>query len=208
MKSSPFDLRAGRRCLRVIGTGVLSVALLAPLSVTHAQSLADQTQSTSDRKLGPMNVIAVNPFLPLFGYFAGEYERSVTDAVSFAVSGSHIKPDNTRYTNLDFKVRIYPSERGLEGFNVAASLGVANIKNTDVYYDCGIIEPTNGCPPRDPFGAGAFAVELGYQWLLGPSKVMVVSVGGGAKRYLASESKFQGTERVLPTVRLTVGYAF
>jgi hypothetical protein len=44
--------------------------------------------------------------------------------------------------------------------------------------------------------------------MLGPSKVTVVSVGGGAKRYLGSDDKFRDINRVMPTLRLNVGYAF
>ena len=62
------------------------------------------------------------------------------------------------------------------------------------------------CPK--PFTTGSFAIEVGYQLLLGPSKVTAVTVGGGAKRFLGGDSKFDGVERVIPTLRLSIGYAF
>lgn len=184
----------------------IAAALGIVLSTIPAQSLAGQS-----RGVGPSNIVSANPFLPLFGYFQGEFEHFLRSSVAVAVAGSHIKFGNEKYTNLDAKVRLYPTERGLEGFNVAVSLGVANIKDDDGSYgDCVFEpEPAPPCPLiYQKFGAGAFAVEMGYQWLLGPSKVMAVSVGGGAKRYIASKEKFQNTEQVVPTVRLTIGYAF
>jgi hypothetical protein len=187
--------------------------LLATLCLTwrplYAQSLAQQTRGIARPGVGPGHVISVNPFLPLLGYFAGEYEQRVTPAVAVAVAGSHTKPGDTRYSNLDAKVRLYPSETALRGFNVAASLGIANIKDEpDVVCEVVLGIDASCDPSSKAFTTGTFAVEAGYQWLLGPSRVTAVSVGAGAKRYLGSESKFRGVERVLPTLRLSIGYAF
>jgi len=190
----------------------ISASLTVPLSVASAQTLAQQTQPVAKSATGPGHIISVNPFLPLFGYFAAEYEQRVSPVVSLALSGSHIKPDNTRYTNVDAKARLYPSETALRGFSFAASLGFARIEQTNSY-DCVFVpegDPFFGgaCPSSEPFNTGSFAIELGYQWLLGPSKITAVTVGGGAKRYLGDESKFQNVERVMPTLRLSIGYAF
>lgn len=193
------------RAMRPVAVALVLAGVALPLIATTApaQSLEQQTVMRE----GPLNVISANPFLPLFGYFSGEYERSVTNAISVTLATSHIKPVNeVTYTNFDLKVRMYPAERGLEGFNFAASLGTARIKDGEGRFDCAT--PELGCPIRPAFNAGAFAIELGYQWLLGPSKVMAVSIGGGAKRYIGSSDNFQSIERVLPTLRLNVGYAF
>ncbi len=179
------------------------VALLlvsAPFRNLSSQTLAQQTRQSAS---SPTRIISANPFLPLLGYFAAELEQRLSNAASVAVSGSHIEPDNARYTNVDLKGRLYPTERGLHGFNMAASLGFARIRQTEDF-ECAA-EP---CPAPKAFSTGSFAVELGYQWLLGPSKVTVVSVGGGAKRYLGSDDKFTSINRVMPTLRLNVGYAF
>lgn len=191
-----------------LGTILAATLCVMPRSVT-AQSLAQQTRALSRPGVGPGHVISVNPFLPLLGYFAGEYEQRITPSVAVAVAGSHIKPGDTRYTNLDAKLRLYPSETALRGFNVAASLGIANIKDEPDFF-CDIVPGVGGdcASPAKAFTTGTFAVEAGYQWLLGPSRVTAVSVGAGAKRYLGSDSKFHGIERVLPTLRLSIGYAF
>ena len=160
----------------------------------------------------PSHIISVNPFLPLFGYFAGEYEQRVTPTLALALAGSHINPNDTKYTNVDAKLRLYPSETALRGFNIAVSGGAARIEDTN-QNDCFIgigssFDPTSSCGSRPAFTTASFAVEVGYQWLLGPSRSTAITVGGGAKRYLGSQSKYQGIERVMPTLRLTIGYAF
>ena len=170
------------------------------------QTLAQQTQRATTDIDGPGRIISANPFLPLLGHFAAEYEQRVNPSVAFAISTSHVKPDNIRYTNVDVKARLYPSERGLNGFNIAASLGMARIAER-LDFDCApsMIDP---CTQPEPFTTPSFAVEVGYQWLLGPSRVTAVTVGGGAKRFLGSESKFEYVDRVIPTLRLSIGYAF
>ncbi len=194
-----FSLSTGLR-----SPGLLAVPfLLAPLAGVSSQTLAEQTRQSAASADGPSRIISANPFLPLIGYFAAEFEQRLTPAVSFAISGSHIKPDDARYTNGDIKARLYPTERGLDGFNMAASFGFARIRKTD-----GLECAAEPCVLPKAFSTGSFAIELGYQWMLGPSKVTVVSVGGGAKRYLGSDDKFRDINRVMPTLRLNVGYAF
>lgn len=191
------------RVLRVLSMAAL---LLAPTATAAAQTLAAQTRNIGITN-EPAHVISVNPFLPLFGYFAAEYEQRIRPSVSLAISGSHIELDD-RYTNLDAKLRLYPSERGLRGFNIASSLGYARVHDQS-FFECAIDVLASGdCGTPKPFSTGTFAVEIGYQWLLGPSRSTAVTVGGGAKRYLGS-SRFYGTvPRVLPTMRLNIGYAF
>ncbi|MBL0170856.1 MAG: hypothetical protein IPP90_09025 [Gemmatimonadaceae bacterium] len=191
---------------------ILLFAVLAwPAAHASAQTLAQQTRRVGGTIDGPGHVLSANPFLPLLGYFAAEYEQRVSPSVALALAGSHIKPDRTRYSNLDAKARLYPSETALRGFNIAASLGIARIDPNDEF-DCAIFlegDPNfTSCQSPKPFTTGSFAIEVGYQWLLGPSRVTAVTVGGGAKRYLGAESKFTQVDRVIPTLRLSIGYAF
>src|SRR6476661_1227413 len=116
----------------------LLLAIAAP-AVTSAQGLRDLPASTGSDSKG--HIISTNPFLPLFGFFSAEYEQRVKDNVSFAIAGSHLDFDN-RYTNLDVKLRLYPNDQALEGFGIAASLGVARIHNNG---DCDAIENFSGC---------------------------------------------------------------
>ncbi len=195
--------RAMRRAFLAL-LSVVSASAVVPVSHASAQTLAQQTRRPAGPADGPSRIISANPFLPLLGHFAAEFEQRLSSAASIALSGSHIQPDNARYVNADIKGRLYPTEQGLYGFNMAASIGFARIRQTEGF-DCALIDP---CIGPKAFSTGSFAVELGYQWMLGPSKVTVVSVGGGAKRYLGSDAKFENINRIMPTLRLNVGYAF
>jgi hypothetical protein len=189
---------------------LVSTLLISALTarVASAQSLATQTRALS-RDGGHSHIIFVNPFLPLLGYFAGEYEQRLSPALSLSVAGSQIKPDHVRYSNLDAKFKLFPSEQALWGFNVAASVGVARLEDTDsTYYCVSALFSNSECPTQKPFVAPTFAVETGFQWLLGPGRTTAIAVSGGAKRYLGSESKYDNITRVLPTLRLEIGYAW
>ena len=188
-----------------------TVAILALLlsasgssSVLSAQSLSERTVFQQTAETGPSNIISANPFLPLFGYFSGEYEHRIKANLSFALSGSYVRFDE-RYTNFDAKLRLYPNDKALEGLGISASLGFARIQKNEVY-----------CPTDIPcenqkrsFNTPSFAIGLDYQFLLGKSRSTSVTIGIGAKRYLAgSREDYQGVERVIPTGRLSIGYGF
>jgi hypothetical protein len=191
----------------------VTVATLLPVLSASAQSLAQQTRRLSAPGDGPTRVISVNPFLPLFGYFSGEFEQRIAPNVSVAVGASHTKFDDTKRSNVDLKARLYPTERGLQGLGVAASLGYAHIKDdTEVFCaPTDIVDPLCASTNK-AFNTGSFAIEASYQWLLGPSRKTAITVGGGAKRYFGSDSNYENStssiERVVPTLRLSIGYAF
>jgi hypothetical protein len=44
--------------------------------------------------------------------------------------------------------------------------------------------------------------------LLGTNRATAVTMGGGVKRYFVSDANDGGINRIMPTLRLTVGYAF
>lgn len=183
-----------------------ALALTAAAGSAGAQTLSEQTATLT----GPSRFISTNPFLPLFGFFSAEYEQRIKENVAFAVAASHVKYDD-RYTHLDAKLRLYPNDRALEGFSLASSLGLAWIKRDrdDLY--CIPIGSGSGCPgrPDRTFTTPSFAVELGYQWLLGRSRSTAITAGFGVKRYLGgSKSDFDGIQRVLPTGRISIGYGF
>ena len=192
-----------RSLVRLIACASLAVTPALAPSLAHAQTLSEQTASAGP---GPSRFISVNPFLPLFGYFSGEYEQRIKDNVAFALSGSHTRFDD-RYTNIDAKLRLYPNDKALEGFAMASSLGMAWIKRDQDDFDC----PFDPCTPTvfKTFATPSFAIELSYQWLLGRSRSTSITTGFGAKRYLGgSRTDFSGIERVLPTARLSIGYGF
>ena len=199
--SNPFAASA-RTLVAAVGV-TLGTALCAVASTAGAQTLREQTRPATPST----HILSVNPFLPLFGYFQGEYERRLQDNLSLAVAGSYVRYDEY-YTNLDVKLRLYPQDRALDGFGIAAGLGVGSAKPDDVIYDCAVIPECVERPGRR-VSAPTFSVEAQYQWLLGRTRRTALSVGGGAKRYFFSDDDLQGRiERVLPTARFTIGYVF
>lgn len=183
------------------------LALCVAGSMVQAQgSLREQTATAGAT---PRQVISVNPFLPLAGYFQGEYERRVQDNVSVAVSASFAKFDSRRYQNLDVKLRLYPQERALEGLGLAAGLGLGRALEDDELLPC---EPVETCTPQLKPGkyasAPTFSVEGQYQWLFGRTKATAVTVGGGVKRYFFGNDAAQNIQEFVPTGRLTIGWAF
>jgi hypothetical protein len=191
-----------RRTVCTAGAVVLASATFAPMAPLFAQgSLRDQTRVTS----GPSHIIAINPFLPLLGFFQGEYEHRLKPNVSFALAGSYVRFDDY-YTNVDAKLRLYPQECALHGFGMAAGLGYGAVRRRDPI--CDIITGETCQRDRTTESAPTFSVEGQYQWLLGSTESTAVTVGGGVKRYFISDERSGGILRVLPTMRLTIGYAF
>jgi hypothetical protein len=175
-------------------------ALMLGVATTQAEAQA------------PTRIVSINPFLPLAGSFQGEFETRIRDNMSVAVSGSYLAfgdDNDDNFTNADIKLRLYPSERALQGFGIAAGLGVG--RQTAVEEFVCLEGATVECINRRVSASGAtFSVEMQYQWLLGTSRNTAVTVGGGAKRYYIDESRngINLFTNYVPTLRLTVGYAF
>lgn len=185
----------------------LSSMLFAQASWLHAQgSLREQTRSI--RGGTPQRIVAVNPFLPLAGYVQGEFEQRVADNTSLAVAGSYVPFNDRAYTNLDVKLRLYPSDRALQGLGIAAGVGVGRARQNDQDIVC-ITTPCNAFQGKT-LTAPTFSIEAQYQWLLGKSRSTAIAVGGGMKRYYFDENDTagRGVSRLLPTGRLTIGWAF
>lgn len=170
--------------------------------------------STALQAQGPSKIVSINPFLPLAGYFQGEFEARVRDNLAVAVSGAHMRLDDL-YSSVDVKLRFYPSGRALQGFGLSMGLGYGRVENDDLSYDCLAFPPgeSGGCAdPRGESTTGPTAsVEAQYQWLLGKSRNTAVTFGAGAKRYYIDDNGLYGSDlyqEFVPTLRLTIGYAF
>jgi len=179
------------------------IACAVGFAVVTAMSTTAQAQAS------PTRIIAINPFLPLVASFQAEFEKKLQDNLSVAVSASHIAlrgDDSDRFTNADVKLRLYPAERGLEGFGIAAGAGVGH-QSAVTYLDC--LAANEPCRDTRATRIGpTFSVEMQYQWLLGKNQHTAISAGGGAKRYFISNTASGSFNEFMPTLRLTVGYAF
>jgi len=189
-----------------VRTAAFVGALAIGATTLSAQTLREQTTGPSTAM--PTRVISVNPFLPLFGYFQAEFEQRVAKNASIGISGAHMKLDDL-YTSVDVKLRLYPQERVLENLGISAGLGYGRVKRQDAISCVDPLVDILPCPDgKASESAPTFAVEAQYQWLLGAGRSTAVAIGGGAKRFFISDEKSVGIERVVPTLRLTIGYAF
>lgn len=172
-------------------------------------SLREQTQASTSGT--PRRIIAINPFLPLLGSFQGEFEQKLRDNLSVAVSGSYIAPDedDEHFTSADVKLRLYPSEKALRGFGIAAGLGVGRQSQIESFACPAIVGYVCNDQRRRVTGP-TFSVEMQHQWLLGSKRSTAVTIGGGAKRYFIDDSPqgYEVFDQFMPTLRLTIGYAF
>ncbi len=158
----------------------------------------------------PSRIVSVNPFLPLAGSFQGEFEQKVRDNLSVAVSASYLALDDSdRFTNADLKLRLYPSEKALQGFAIASGIGVGRQSDSE-YTVCPAVFPSDCVSRRGSVTGPTFSVEMQYQWLLGSKRSTAVTIGGGAKRHFIDDAPdgYNQYEQVMRTLRLTIGYAF
>jgi hypothetical protein len=193
--------------LRQAAFTTVAVALL--MITAPAPAVAQET-----RPADPTRVISINPFILLFGWFSGEYEQRITPTLAVAVAGSHVElfDDDVGYTNLDAKVRLYPNERALQGFGLGVSLGFTQLRAREYQYDDSCrFEPFECQEPIERFetySSPSLGVEITYQWLLGTRKATAITVGGGAKRFISSKADIGNNQLIIPTGRISVGYAF
>ena len=153
-----------------IRTTALIGAVAFGATTLSAQTLRDQTSGPT--AASPTQIISVNPFLPLFGYFQAEYEHRVAKNASIGISGAHMKL-NDIYTSVDVKLRLYPQERVLQNLGISAGFGFGRVKGDDDI-GCGVTLITP-CPDgKASASAPTFGVEAQYQWLLGASRSQAI----------------------------------
>lgn len=195
-----------RRCIvRSLAIASLLVPTFAFGQATSTPtSVGASTVTTSTSAVRPSTVISVNPFLPLAGYFQGEFERRLRDNLAFAIGASHVWYGEGT-TNVDAKLRLYPQEKAPYGLGLAAGLGMGHQRVTE-YTDVACL--AIGCPQPGRTVVSktspALSMEIHYQWMLGRKQNTAVGFGFGAKRYV-SGGPFP---EFVPTGRLTIGYAF
>ena len=184
-----------------------SITLSAALLVAAAPALAQPSPRVVTVPEGPAHVFTVNPFFLLAGWIAVEYEQRLSPSLSLGGGFNHTEYSDDRYTDFDFKARLYASEHALRGLSIGLSLGGSSI-NIANYEIC--TPAFGGCniPLKRTISSPSIGIELNYQWLLGSSRHTAIAVGFGGKRFLASDETLRGTGRVIPTFRLGLGYGF
>ncbi|MEP6766490.1 MAG: hypothetical protein ABJB66_19405 [Gemmatimonadaceae bacterium] len=157
---------------------------------------------------GPSHALTLNPFFLLAGWVSAEYEQRINPSVTLGGAFNHQSFDDDRYSDFDFKARLYATEHAMRGFSIVMSAGVSSIRISNNDYFCDFLNSSNCSPTKKTVTSPSLGVELNYQWLLGTARHTAVAIGFGGKRYLASEETLNGSNKVIPTFRLGIGYAF
>jgi hypothetical protein len=195
----------------------LLFVIASPVAAQSAESVMRSDSTAPLRASNPnmprVTIVSINPLAVFALHFTGDIEHRISRAASvgLGVTASGID-DYNDYRALDFKVRYYPAERVLQGFSLAATIGLGT---TNGGYNYDFIALPNG-EVRDVRNSKPgrivrplIGTELSYQWLLGPSRRFVTVLGLGAKRRLGSEGPVDPLNiPVLPTARVNIGVAF
>jgi hypothetical protein len=142
-------------------------------------------------------VLSTNPLGVVLKWFNVEYERKLGPAVTFGGSASHF--GDLDQSNAAVLVRWYPQQSALEGFYLGARAGAYRFETYT--YDLRSLRRQTSVMP----GAG---VEVGYNWLLGPKRNVIVGTGFGLTRISGSGESYSTAPSVLPGLRMNVGIAF
>jgi hypothetical protein len=186
-----------------------AVAVLVAPAVLTAQSGQPST-GDADRPATRdyQQVLSFNPFLLPFGWFAGEYERAVSPAVTVGIGGAYVSDaafddddddsEDGRDTWVEGKVRYFPNERAPRGFSVGLTAGFHSARNDGFLFEAAEVRSD---------GAPTFGVTADYDWLLGRRRRFAVGIGLGFKRVLADASN-SPLAQVYPDGRVQIGIAF
>lgn len=175
----------------------LTRAAVVALALTLALPAGLRAQETAPKN----QVLSINPLVLIFGGVSGEYERRVGAGTAVALGLSYYTFDDADYLSVEGKYRFYPSGEALRGFSVAGTGGFSHVGDDSacegIFDDC-----------TDSGNALTVGVELNYQWLLGRERNFAVTLGGGAKRLFFLGDEVEDASVGVPTLRLSIGYAF
>lgn len=166
---------------------LLACALLAAPAAAQRDSLRTQ-------------VVAAYPLHAAVHFLAAEYERTAGGSATLGVGAAYFalgrRDDVVRYAAVDVKARYYPGADPLRGVSLALTAGPSWLKFGDDY--------ARNLRWARGVGIGA---EVARSHLLGAEQRVHVGYGAGAKRLFWMD-EVGAKVVVVPSVRLSVGYAY
>jgi hypothetical protein len=175
--------------IRRFAAALLGCALLSAPGAAQEDTQPLRTQA-----------ISILPLHAAFGFYAGEYERMVGQTATLGVGGSYFslgdRTDGFFYSTVEAKARYYPSADPLRGLSFGVTAGPTFLRERDGW---------NGT--RDSHTALGIGFEIAKSHILGQDQRFYYGYGGGFKRLFYSEEGSRG-ETTIPTLRLSIGYAF
>lgn len=169
---------------RISATLLMACAFALPAAAQ--QQPADTTQAVRTQAL------SILPIHAMIGFYAGEYERTVGPTATLGIGASHFDLSSTAFTygTAEAKLRYYPSGDPLRGLSFGVTAGPTFISSGE----------------DNRWTALGIGVEIARSQILGADSRFYYGFGGGAKRLFFVDEP--GVDLMLPTLRLSVGYAF
>ena len=181
--------------LRTLAALLLACAGLAVPASAVAQ--AADTAAAPAR----MNALSILPFHALLGFYAGDYERVVGPTATLGVGSSRFDlgdgDDGFTYATAEAKLRYYPSGDPLRGLSFGVTAGPTFVSTSESF---------SGQDAR--YTALGVGFEIARSHVLGVDRRLYYGYGVGGKRLDLVDEDVQGVQLVIPTLRLSVGYAF
>ena len=176
-----------------------SFAIVLTLAASSAAAQDTGTKTPVDRS----HTLSTSPIADMLGFINGEYQRKMTEAVTLGVSAGTLEVDDDRYSNVMVFGRYYPQGAALTGFFVGGRAGAHRIGYDRWEYDP---DTFMSIPSRRTETRPAIGIDVGYDWLLGSNRNVLIGVGAGAVRLLGTG--YDDFMVAFPTARLNVGFAF
>ncbi len=182
---------------------LLAAALISLLALARPLSAQSGASSVGE---GPGYAITLNPFFVLAGWISGEYEQRVNSSITLGAGASYVDFSDRSYASVDVKARLYPNDKAMRGFEMGLGLGLTAVDTDTDNNDCA--GKPCGNTKKTKVTKPAVSLEFGHQWNLGNNHRTILALGGGGKRFLASKADLNGTERVIPFIRIGIGYGW
>lgn len=153
----------------------------------------------------PAQAISFLPLHAAFGFYAGDYERAVGQTVTTGLGASYFslggeEGDVFRYSTVEGKIRYYPSGDPLNGLSFGLTAGPTFVKADD--------DLDGQTEPDEDLTAIGIGFEIARSHLMGVDRHFYYGYGAGFKRLFVVSGKESGADVALPTLRLSIGYAF
>ncbi|HEX2079672.1 MAG TPA: hypothetical protein VHG08_18295 [Longimicrobium sp.] len=178
----------------------LRITAAAALACVLAASPAAAQTDTLSAPGARTNAISILPLHAILGFYAGDYEHAVGRTTTVGLGASYFSlgegEDELVYATTEAKFRYYPSGDPLRGLSFGLTAGPTFLS-----------AEAAGSEDESVTAIGV-GFEVARSHVLGVDRRFYYGYGAGAKRLFFTGDEADGAEMVLPTLRLSVGYAF
>jgi hypothetical protein len=162
---------------------VVAAVMLFPIA---ARAQSDTTSPEAVHR----QTLTTNPFGEIVQWFNVEYERTIGPATTLGVAASTLAAMD--YTSTSLLLHWYPQQTPLDGIYLGARTGLYRFGTS-----------RSGATVLPGIG-----LEIGHNWLFGPTQNVTVGLGFGMTRMLGRGAGGDAAPTVLPNARVNVGIAF